>query len=224
MKPWHMLRSLLAIGGTLPRGDVGSLLAFVVLGISGAVHAQGASEIAAAARGQVGVTLHYDPAYARIPYPMGDVPAERGVCADVVVRAFRADGIDLQKLVHEDMVAHFGAYPHAWGLRGPDPNIDHRRVLNLETFFRRRGASLPVTALASDYHAGDVVSWRLPNGLAHIGLVSDRSAPDGSGRPQAIHNIGAGTQEEDVLFAWTVVGHFRWSFASATTVRRARSP
>jgi len=187
-----------------------SLLGCLVLGLCCAMHAR--AGVVEGARRQVGVTTTYDPAYVRIAYPNGDVPVERGVCADVVVRAFRGDGVDLQKLVHEDMAAHFGAYPHTWGLHGPDTNIDHRRVPNLETFFRRKGAALPVTALAADYRAGDVVSWRLPNGLAHIGLVSDRLAPDGSGRPLVIHNIGAGTQEEDVLFAFNVVGHFRWAF------------
>lgn len=194
-----------------------SLLAVLAFGAVGAIHAQGgAPEVVAAARSQIGVTVHYDPSYARIAYPMGDVPADRGVCADVLVRAFRADGIDLQKLVHADMAAHFRAYPHDWGLRGPDANIDHRRVPNLETYFRRRGMAVQITANAQDYHAGDIVSWRLPNGLAHIGLVSDRVAADGSGRPLMIHNIGAGTQEEDVLLAWQIVGHFRWPFAVAT--------
>ncbi|MBS0194698.1 MAG: DUF1287 domain-containing protein [Proteobacteria bacterium] len=181
------------------------------------VHAQDAATVVAAARAQVGVTVQYDPSYARIAYPGGDVPADRGVCADVIVRAFRADGIDLQKLVHADMAAHFAAYPRAWGLRGPDANIDHRRVPNLETFFHRRGDALPITSVAQDYQPGDIVSWRLPNGLAHIGLVSDRRAPDGSGRPFVIHNIGTGAQEEDVLFAWKIVGHFRWRFAASTT-------
>jgi uncharacterized protein YijF (DUF1287 family) len=174
--------------------------------------APGTNAVVVAARAQVGVTVHYDPAYSRIRYPMGDVPIERGVCADVIVRAFRADGIDLQKLVHEDIAAHFAAYPHLWGLRGADANIDHRRVPNLETFFRRKGYALRATTASQDYRPGDIVSWRLPNGLAHIGLVSDHLAPDGSDRPLVIHNIGAGTQEEDVLFAWTVVGHFRWPF------------
>jgi uncharacterized protein YijF (DUF1287 family) len=182
--------------------------------------AHDAAAVVASARAQVGITRTYDAAYARIPYPMGDVPMERGVCADVLVRAFRADGIDLQRLVHEDMRTYFSAYPRFWGLRGPDSNIDHRRVQNLETFFRRRGYALPISTTARDYHAGDIVSWRLPNGLAHIGLVSDRQAPDGSGRPLVVHNIGAGTQEEDVLFAWTLVGHFRWQFAAGTARRQ----
>ena len=191
-----------------------SLIALLLFASGVATAAPDAMAVVAAARAQVGITVHYDPAYARIPYPMGDVPLERGVCADVIVRAFRANGIDLQQLVHADMAAHFAAYPHSWGLSGPDPNIDHRRVPNLETFFRRKGAALPITTLAQDYRPGDVVSWRLPNGLSHVGLVSDRLAADGSRRPLMIHNIGAGAQEEDVLFAWTIVGHFRWPFAA----------
>jgi uncharacterized protein YijF (DUF1287 family) len=199
-------------------------LMLILLTVAGVAVAQNAATVVASARTQVGVTLHYDPAYARIPYPMGDVPMDRGVCADVLVRGFRAAGVDLQQLVHEDMRAHFSAYPHAWGLREPDSNIDHRRVPNLETFFRRRGFALPISTTAHDYRAGDVVSWRLPNGLAHIGLVSDRQVPDGSGRPLVIHNIGAGTQEEDVLFAWTQVGHFRWQFPAIHGHPRDRSP
>jgi uncharacterized protein YijF (DUF1287 family) len=198
-----------------------SLLFLLLLFLAGTAIAQDASTVVASARSQVGVTIRYDSGYARIPYPNGDLPLERGVCADVIVRAFRAGGIDLQRLVHEDMAAHFSAYPHAWGLRGPDTNIDHRRVPNLETFFRRKRADVPVTVQALDYRGGDIVSWRLPNGLAHIGLVSDHVAPGGSGRPLMIHNIGAGTQEEDVLFAWKVVGHFRWPFARP--VRGTRS-
>ncbi|HTA64502.1 MAG TPA: DUF1287 domain-containing protein [Xanthomonadaceae bacterium] len=199
-------------GPARSRFPISRFLPFLLLILAGSASAQDAATIVGAARTQIGVTVHYDPAYARIPYPKGDVSMERGVCADVIVRAFRADGIDLQQLVHEDMAAHFAAYPHIWGLQGPDTNIDHRRVPNLETFFQRRHAALAISANAQDYHAADIVSWRLPNGLAHIGLVSDRLAADGSGRPLMIHNIGAGTQEEDVLFAWKVVGHFRWPF------------
>ena len=187
----------------------------LLLLLAGTANAQDAMTLVASARAQIGVTRIYDPAYARIGYPDGDVLIERGVCADVIVRAFRADGIDLQRLVHEDMAAHFAAYPHVWGLHGPDTNIDHRRVPNLETFFQRHHASIPVNAIAQDYQPGDVVSWRLPNGLAHIGLVSDRKATDGSGRPLMIHNIGAGTQEEDVLFSWKIAGHYRWPFPAA---------
>jgi len=200
------------------------LLMLILLAAAGVAFAQDATDVVASARTQVGVTLHYDSAYARIRYPLGDVPIERGVCADVLIRAFRAGGIDLQQLVHEDMRAHFSAYPHAWGLRGPDTNIDHRRVPNLETFFRRHGDAMPVTSNARDYLPGDIVSWRLPNGLAHIGLVSDRQVPDGSGRPLMIHNIGAGAQEEDVLFAWTQAGHFRWKFPAIHARPRDRAP
>jgi len=157
---------------------------------------------------QVGVTRGYDPAYHVLHYPGGDLPLDRGVCTDVVIRSFRKAGLDLQRLVHEDMAAHFALYPHAWGLTRPDTNIDHRRVPNLATFFRRRGKSLGVSTKADDYAPGDVVTWRLPFGAAHIGVVTDRKA--GSGRPLVVHNIGSGAQLEDVLFAYTVTGHYRW--------------
>jgi uncharacterized protein YijF (DUF1287 family) len=159
------------------------------------------------AKRQVGVTRGYDPSYRRIPYPNGDVPRETGVCTDVVIRAYRHAGIDLQVLVHRDMRANFGAYPRNWGLRRPDPNIDHRRVPNLATFFRRRGGALPVTRRGSDYKPGDIVTWRLSSGVPHIGLVSDVRYGD---RHLVVHNIGAGTQIEDVLFAYEVTGHYRW--------------
>jgi uncharacterized protein YijF (DUF1287 family) len=190
-------------------------LFLLLLFLAGTATAQDATSVVASARTQIGVTRMYDPSYVRIAYPNGDVSIERGVCADVIVRAFRADGVDLQRLVHEDMAAHFAAYPNTWGLRGPDTNIDHRRVPNLEVFFQRHHASLPISATAQDYLPGDVVSWRLPNGLAHIGLVSNRKATDGSGRRLMIHNIGAGTQEEDVLFSWKIAGHYRWPFPAA---------
>ena len=170
-----------------------------------------AARVASAARAQVGVTLAYDPAYTRIPYPGGDVPPERGVCTDVVVRAFRAVGVDLQLKVHEDMRANFRAYPRNWGLSRPDRNIDHRRVPNLQRFFSRAGRALPVSASASDYRAGDVVSWKLPNGLDHVGVVSARRTGSGAqARPLVVHNIGRGAREEDVLFAWRQTGHYRW--------------
>ncbi|MFY2764505.1 DUF1287 domain-containing protein [Arenimonas sp. MALMAid1274] len=161
-----------------------------------------------AAHRQVGVTRLYDGAYVRLAYPGGDVPADRGVCTDVVIRALRATGLDLQKAVHEDMRANFAAYPRNWGLRRPDRNIDHRRVPNLETWFRRAGHALPVTADAADYRPGDIVSWRLPGGLPHIGVVSDRKVP-GADRYLVVHNIGQGARVEDVLLAWPPVGHFR---------------
>ncbi|HKO55634.1 MAG TPA: DUF1287 domain-containing protein [Thermoanaerobaculia bacterium] len=162
------------------------------------------------AKRQVGVTRVYDPSYQQLRYPGGDVPPERGVCADVVVRAFRHAGLDLQQLVHDDMASNFGRYPRRWGLRRPDANIDHRRVPNLETYFARRGKSLAVSRKGGDYQPGDIVAWRLPgNGLPHIGVVSDVREP-GTDRYRVVHNIGYGTQLEDVLFAFEVVGHFRW--------------
>jgi uncharacterized protein YijF (DUF1287 family) len=152
----------------------------------------------------------YDPAYRVIGYPMGDVADDRGVCADTVIRAFRAAGVDLQQLVHEDMAAAFTAYPKIWGLRRPDKNIDHRRVPNLETFFTRVGVKQAKSQDAALYQAGDVVSWRIP--VPHIGVVSTRR--DGaSGRPLMVHNIGAGSRIEDVLFAWPIQGWFRYRSA-----------
>src|SRR3954452_7309598 len=153
------------------------------------------SSLARAAARQVGVTTLYDPAYVRIGYPNGDVSPERGVCADVVVRAFRRMGIDLQAEVHQDMAKNFGVYPKSWGLRRPDSNIDHRRVPNLMKYFERRGKKLP---LDGPFHPGDVVAWRLPNGLYHIGMVAEDRVP-GTDRPYMIHNIGAGARKEDVL-------------------------
>ena len=162
-----------------------------------------------AARKQIGVTVLYDSGYQRIPYPNGDVPQERGVCTDVLVRAYRQLGVDLQVRVHEDMSSAFGVYPKNWGLRRPDRNIDHRRVPNLGTFFTRKGKSLPVTRNAKDYIPGDLVTWRLPSGVPHIGIVSDRKTA--AGVPLVIHNIGEGTQEENGLFAFTLTGHYRYA-------------
>lgn len=159
------------------------------------------------ARSQVGVTVHYDPAYVRLDYPGGDVAVDRGVCTDVLVRAFREHGLDLQKAVHEDMRANFAAYPANWGLSRPDRNIDHRRVPNLATWFRRQGHALTPSDDAADYRPGDVVTWRLSSGVPHVGIVSDRSTP--AGVPLVIHNIGLGTREEDALFAFEITGHYR---------------
>jgi hypothetical protein len=150
----------------------------------------------------------YDPSYRRIAYPMGDVPDDRGVCTDTVIRAFRAAGVDLQALVHEDMRRAFTAYPQTWGLTRPDANIDHRRVPNLETFFARAGARLDGPPTATAVEAGDLISWRLTGtGLPHIGVALDVRR---EGRALIAHNIGAGTQIEDVLFAWPIKGWFRW--------------
>lgn len=151
----------------------------------------------------------YDPSYFSIPYPNGDVPANKGVCTDVVIRAYRKMNIDLQKEVHEDMKANFSKYPSLkkWGLKKTDTNIDHRRVYNLETFFARNGTTKPITTNPDDYKPGDIVSWTLDNGLAHIGIVVNRKSKDGK-RPLIVHNIGGGQVIEDQLFAWKIVGHY----------------
>lgn len=159
------------------------------------------------AHAQVGKTVAYDPAYRELAYPGGDVPIERGVCTDVVIRALRAANLDLQKAVHEDMLRAFDAYPKKWGLRQPNSHIDHRRVPNLQTYFERKKQSMPVSMEAKDYLPGDLVTWKLSSKLDHIGIVSNRSTPDG--RPLIVHNIGSGAQLEDVLFGWTISGHYR---------------
>ncbi|QNS14385.1 DUF1287 domain-containing protein [Mannheimia bovis] len=158
------------------------------------------------ARKQIGVTLSYDPKYRKIDFPMGDVPETTGVCTDVVIRAYRQQGLDLQQAVNKDMKSAWAKYPKLWGLKTTDPNIDHRRVPNLETFFSRHGQTLSLTDL-STFQAGDIVTWRLPKNLPHIGIVSDKKSSDGT--PLIIHNIGRGTQEEDVLFKYKIVGHYR---------------
>lgn len=163
--------------------------------------------LVAAARAQVGVTVSYDGSYRRLHYPGGDVALDRGVCSDVLVRAYRQVGIDLQVLVHDDMTRSWSEYPHLWGLQRPDPNIDHRRVPNLAVFFRRHGATLPTATDAALYSAGDIVTWRLRGGLPHIGIVSSKLVGT---RPLAIHNIGSGAREEDVLFDYSITGHFRY--------------
>lgn len=154
----------------------------------------------------------YDGAYVPIPYPNGDVPANMGVCTDVVIRSYRKIGIDLQQKVHEDMKANFKLYPsrRIWGLQKPDSNIDHRRVPNLQMFFTRHGTSLPVSDQAKDYHPGDLVTWVLPGNLPHIGIVIDENSADGK-RPLIVHNIGAGPKKQDMLFDYPVTGHYRYS-------------
>jgi len=162
-----------------------------------------------ASRARISLGEVYDPKYYAIAYPGGDVANDRGVCTDVVIRAYRHLGIDFQQLIHEDMRQHFSAYPQLWGSQSTDRNIDHRRVPNIERFLARKGASLPISDRAVDYRPGDLVTWRLAGGLPHIGIVSDRHA-SGSDRLLILHNIGAGTAEDDVLFAYPVVGHFRY--------------
>jgi len=155
--------------------------------------------------------VRYDPAYVRIPYPGGDVPASTGVCTDEIIRAYRAVGLDLQKEVHEDMANHLAAYPRKWSRasRAAITITDHRRVPNLMVFFGRHGQTLSVSADARDYGPGDLVTWSLGNGITHIGIVVDQKSPQ-SGRYLIVHNIGQGPRMEDVLFNWKIIGHYRY--------------
>lgn len=170
-----------------------------------------ARKLVEAATSQIGVTTLYDPAYMKLAYPNGDVKLDRGVCTDVVIRAYRRGlGIDLQQLVHNDMVRNFASYPKTWGLSKPDSNIDHRRVPNLQRFFARKKAELAMSDDYSSYQAGDLVTMMLPGHLPHIGIVSNKRY-EVSGRPLLIHNIGAGTQEEDILATYPHTGHYRFA-------------
>ena len=185
-------------------------LCFGALGLAGrSVAATTAERLVAAARKQVGVTLAYDPAYSVLPFPNGDVPRAKGVCTDVVIRAYRdALGIDLQALVNADMKDNFAAYPKNWGLRRPDRNIDHRRAPNLAVFWRRQRAQLAVSTDPDSWRPGDVFTSMTGGRFPHTGIVSDRRTP--AGVPLVIHNIGRGTREEDALFDHPLTGHFRW--------------
>lgn len=153
--------------------------------------------------------ITYDPSYYTIPYPNGDIPEGKGVCSDVVIRAYRKIGIDLQKEVHEDMKANFQLYPKIWGLKTTDKNIDHRRVPNLMTFFKRKGIESSISKKGSDYLPGDIVCWSLGNGITHIGIVSNMKATEG-GRYKIVHNIGAGQVLADCLFGYTIIGHYKY--------------
>jgi uncharacterized protein YijF (DUF1287 family) len=168
-----------------------------------------AAKLIAAARRQVGVTLSYDSAYSQLAFPGGDVPREKGVCTDVVIRAYRdAFGLDLQALVNQDMRADFAAYPKKWGLAAPDHNIDHRRVPNLRTWLSRHHAALPVPAEGAGWQPGDIFTSLVSGTGTHIGLVSDRP---GRKSPLILHNIGGGAHEEDALLDWPITGRYRWS-------------
>ncbi len=183
--------------------------AFLLLSLL-TLHAQPGEKLAASARQQIGVTVSYDPAYTALAYPNGDVPNDRGVCTDVIIRAMRVGlAKDLQKLVHEDMRGNFAVYPKNWGLSRPDKNIDHRRVPNLKTWFKRQGYQLPLTAAKDPgkFLPGDLVTCTVPPHLPHIMIVSDRKSA--AGVPLVIHNIGGGTREEDRLFEFPLTGHYR---------------
>lgn len=185
-------------------------------------HATPGQRLAAAAKQQIGVTVRYDGRYQRLAYPGGDVPMELGVCTDVVIRAYRRLGIDLQQKVHHDMGVAWTAYPSKWGLRSRDKNIDHRRVLNLATFFRRHGTSLVPSQKPQDYLPGDIVAWLLPGALPHIGIVSSNRS--GRGTPLIIHNIGAGAEESNVLFAYKITGHYRYPVTADPAGKQGGAP
>jgi uncharacterized protein YijF (DUF1287 family) len=174
-------------------------------------HQQFLEKLVAAAVERTHHVVRYDPAYVRIPYPNGDVPAETGVCTDEIIRAYRAVGVDLQKEVHEDMVRNFSAYPNQrrWLLAHTDTNIDHRRVPNLMTFFARKGELLTTSTRSEDYAPGDLVTWDLGGNVPHIGIVVDRKSAR-TGRYLVVHNIGRGPQMEDVLINWKISGHYRY--------------
>lgn len=192
-------------------------LALFVLFSCVAVQAAATPALVDAARAQVGVTVRYDPAYVRLPYPGGDVPEDRGVCTDVIVRALRTQGLDLQRAIHEDMRTAFTAYPRDWGARAPDRNIDHRRVPNQMRWFERQGWQRAIGGRSADFQAGDIVAWRLRSGLLHIGIVSDRRSA--AGTPLILHNIARGTREDDLLFDHTIIGHYRPTLPLARAAR-----
>ena len=174
-------------------------------------HQEFLKRLVAAAIERTQHTVRYVPAYVKIAYPGGDVPADTGVCSDEVIRSYRALNIDLQKEVHEDMAAHFSKYPHPvkWMALRTDTNIDHRRVPNLMTFFARNGETLAMTRRTEDYSSGDLVTWDLGGNVPHIGIVVDQKSVL-SGRYMLVHNIGQGPKMEDVLFNWKITGHYRY--------------
>ena len=185
-----------------------SLLLFLVFGfVSG--QTDFFSKLSNAALELTKQHVQYDPAYYRIGYPGGDVPADKGVCTDVVIRAYRKLGIDLQKEVHTDMAANFGKYPKIWGLKKTDTNIDHRRVPNLMCFFGRHGTVKQKTNHPADYLPGDIVCWELSGGLTHIGIVVNKRSSDGK-RYMIVHNIGSGQVLEDCLFSYKIIGHYQY--------------
>jgi len=179
-----------------------------------------AKKLSNAALGRLQSRVRYDGSYVKIGYPWGDVPANIGVCTDVVIRSYRKLGIDLQSQVHQDMTTAFSAYPNVkkWGLSQPDANIDHRRVYNLKAFFQRRGAALPITRNPTDYRPGDLVTWMVGPGLPHIGVVVDKPSRADPRRKMIVHNIAHGPQMEDVLFRFPITGHYRYTAAHARSV------
>ena len=167
-------------------------------------------ELVTSAKSLTNDEVLYDPSYFSIEYPNGDVPKDRGVCTDVIIRAYRKLGIDLQKEVHEDMSSNFNLYPNIWGLSTTDKNIDHRRVPNLMRFFERHGQVLPITKNSADYKPGDIVCWNLGGATTHIGIVIDEKSNIDAERHLIVHNIGSGQVTEDCLFNFKIIGHYRY--------------
>jgi len=186
-----------------------TLLLFLIVSACFSIKAQTANKLCQAAIELTKQKVIYDPAYTPIPYPNGDVPANKGVCTDVVIRAYRKLGIDLQKEVHEDMVLNFSKYPKDWSAKQPDKNIDHRRVPNLMMFFTRKGSALQVSLNPTDYKPGDLVTWDLGGGMTHIGIVINQKSADGS-HYLIVHNIGNGQEIADCLFRFKIIGHYRY--------------
>jgi len=181
----------------------------LLLGTAPIAAASSPEAIVQAAQERTRAEVRYDPKYVSLSYPGGDVPADTGVCTDVIIRTYRnAFGFDFQRAVHEDMRKAFSAYPKNWGLKRPDKNIDHRRVPNLETYLKRKGAAVAITKNPEDYQPGDIVTWRLGGRLPHMGIVSDKKSDWGT--PLIIHNVGAGPVEGDLLFNTDIHGHFRY--------------
>jgi len=170
-----------------------------------------AEKLSNAAISIIDPSIDYDPAYFSIEYPNGDVPKNKGVCTDVIIRSYRKLGIDLQKEVHEDMIENFSKYPNLekWGMTKTDTNIDHRRVPNLEIFFERNGQKLSITQDPKDYKTGEIVTWLINNKLPHIGIVTSKKSSDGK-RNLIVHNVGNGQVLQDCLFEYKIVGHYRY--------------
>lgn len=187
-----------------------SVIVALLFGLVGAAQTVTGVSLSESALALAQQDVTYDGSYFSIGYPNGDVPSDKGVCTDVVIRAYRTLGIDLQKEVHEDMKANFHLYPNNWGLSRTDTNIDHRRVPNLMAFFKRHGKVKALSNKASDFIPGDIVCWDLGRGLTHIGIVVDERSSDGE-RNLIVHNIGAGQVVEDVLFNYTMIGHYSYT-------------
>jgi uncharacterized protein YijF (DUF1287 family) len=193
----------------LMKKKIGALLLLLFIGVCAFAQATKAIKLSDAAINLTKQKVVYDPAYFRIPYPNGDVPAGKGVCTDVVIRAFRILGVDLQKEVHEDMLQNFKLYPKDWGRKTPDPNIDHRRVYNLMVFFTRKGTQKAKSTNPTDYQPGDIVCWNLSGNISHIGLVINKRSADNK-RFLIVHNIGRGQEISDCLFAYKIIGHYQY--------------